>query len=61
MKDIDLDSLSARIINNYEDVIFLAGFDEALIGVASRFGMSDVTCYSYEKCIEILMRAMTYE
>jgi hypothetical protein len=30
------------------------GFDEALVGIAMRFGMEPVACYDYEKCLAVL-------
>ena len=32
------------------------GFDEALIGIAERFGAGPVPAYDYERCIQILMK-----
>jgi hypothetical protein len=38
------------------------GYDEAIIGVASRFGQQDVIAYDYDKYIELLQKdGMTYE
>lgn len=41
------------------DLLFCDGFDEALIGVVTRFGIEPVAAYDREKIIEILMRDMT--
>jgi hypothetical protein len=38
------------------EALFCDGFDEALIGAASRFGISDVAAYDYDKVIAALMR-----
>tara|TARA_R110000796_G_scaffold239808_1_gene360610 strand:+ start:144 stop:386 length:243 start_codon:yes stop_codon:yes gene_type:complete len=37
------------------------GFDDAIIGICSRFGSEDVIAYDYNKCIEILMMDMSLE
>jgi len=39
------------------------GFDEAVIGVCRCKGREDVLAYSYEKCVDILMKRdkMSYE
>tara|TARA_R110000824_G_scaffold158788_2_gene332852 strand:+ start:275 stop:646 length:372 start_codon:yes stop_codon:yes gene_type:complete len=39
-----------------EGLITADGYDEAFIGVANRFGKEPVAVYSYEMCIQILMR-----
>tara|TARA_B100000700_G_C14992028_1_gene831799 strand:+ start:655 stop:939 length:285 start_codon:yes stop_codon:yes gene_type:complete len=47
-----------------EDTRVADGFDEAVIGVAYRFGFQPVIAYDYERCVEILMSGddgMTYE
>lgn len=40
-----------------EDLIFFdgPGFDEAIVGIARRFGMPPVVAYSYEKIIAAMM------
>ena len=38
------------------DALFMDDFDEALIGVAMRYGMNEVACYDYEKVIDLLMK-----
>jgi hypothetical protein len=41
---------------NYE-VIFFDGFDDAVVGLVTRFGIpSPVVAYDYEKVIEIIMK-----
>ena len=52
-----------RITSYLEDAIFLepSDFDEAIIGVAYRFGMQPVVCYDRTTCIDILSRAMSRE
>ena len=46
-----------------EGLITADGYDEAFVGVADRFGKVPVAVYSYEMCIQILMRdhEMTHE
>ena len=39
-----------------EELITADGYDEAFLGVADRFGKEPVAVYSYEMCIQILMR-----
>tara|TARA_A100001515_G_scaffold141187_1_gene137841 strand:+ start:78 stop:449 length:372 start_codon:yes stop_codon:yes gene_type:complete len=39
-----------------EGLITADGYDEAFVGVADRFGKEPVAVYSYEMCIQILMR-----
>lgn len=44
------------------DALFMDGHDDALVGLASRFGMNDVACYDYDKVIAALMKdGMTEE
>jgi hypothetical protein len=47
----------------YEDLIFLdpAVFDEAILGVAERFGMDPVVAYDRSRVIDIYARDMTRE
>lgn len=46
-----------------EEAIFLEplDFDEAIIGIAQRFGMDPVVCYDRTRCIDILARDMSRE
>ncbi len=39
-----------------EGLITADGYDEAFVGIADRFGKESVAVYSYEMCIQILMR-----
>ena len=39
-----------------EGLITADGYDEAFLGAAERFGKEPVAVYSYEMCIQILMR-----
>lgn len=45
------------------ELLFADGFDEAVIGIASRGGAMDVVCYDYDKCAEILVErdGMTFD
>jgi len=38
------------------EALFMDGYDDALIGVARRFGMNEVACYDYDKVIAALMK-----
>jgi len=40
------------------DMLTMDGFDDAIVGIASRCGQPDLVVYDREKCIEILMRDM---
>ena len=52
-----------RIMYEIEDAIFLEpkSFDEAIIGIAYRFGMEPVVTYDRTIVIDILAREMTRE
>jgi len=52
-----------RIMYEIEDAIFLEpkSFDEAIIGIAYRFGMEPVVTYDRTIVIDILARGMTRE
>ena len=52
-----------RIMYEIEDAIFLEPntFDEAIIGIAYRFGMEPVVAYDRTIVIDILARFMTRE
>jgi len=53
----------ALISDMLEEAIFLepADFDEAIMGIAERFGMDPVVCYDRTRCIDILARGMPRE
>ena len=55
--------MRGRIIDEIESAIFLEPntFDEAIIGVAHRFGMDPVVAYDRTIVIDILAREMTRE
>jgi len=46
-----------------EDIVLFDGYEEALVGVGTRFGQSPVAVYDYDKCLEILQKrdGMSYE
>jgi hypothetical protein len=50
-------------MNRLDNALFLepSAFDEAILGVAERFGMEPVVCYDRTRCIDILARGMTRE
>ena len=52
-----------RLAEIYDDLIFLepAIFDEAILGVAERFGMDPVVAYDRTRVIDIYSRDMTRE
>ena len=52
-----------RLAEMYEDLIFLepAIFDEAILGVADRFGMPSVGAYDRTRVIDIYARDMPRE
>ena len=49
-------NLSEWVADNAEEILLADGFEEAFMGLASRFGFEQpVAAYDYEKCIDILM------
>ena len=56
-------SIRIEISNMLEDALFLGpeAFDEAILGIAERFGMEPVVCYDRTRCIDILARDMSRE
>ena len=52
-----------RIADSIEDALFLdlADYDDAIIGVAERFGMDPVVAYDRTMVIDILARDMSRE
>jgi hypothetical protein len=47
--------------NNYDELMFADGFDEAIVGVVERCGSPPVVCYDVTRCIDVLAKQMTYE
>ena len=50
-----------EIAEGNEDMLFAAGFDDALIGHVERAGSPTIACYDRDRCIEILANDMSYE
>ena len=53
-------------INEYaaeveEEIVIYDEFEDAIIGLADRFGMDTSVAYDYDKVIKILMEDMSYE
>lgn len=45
-----------------DDLLFLDGYDDCLLGIVERFGMAPVAVYDKDKIIQSLMRSgSTYE
>ncbi len=47
----------------YGDLLFADGFDDAILGIVERCGFDPVVCYSADKIIDILMKdnSMSHE
>ena len=52
-------NIREELSEEYGDLLFADGFDDAILGVAERIGMEVVVAYSTPKIIEILSRDMT--
>lgn len=52
-------SIREELSEEFGDLLFADGFDDAILGVAERIGMEPVVAYSTPKIIEILARDMT--
>ena len=37
------------------------GFDDAILGIATRNGEGNLIAYDYDKCIKVLQKDMSYE
>ena len=53
-------------INEYaeeveEEIVIYDAYEDAIIGLADRFGMDTSVAYDYDKVIKILMEDMSYE
>ena len=44
-----------------ENILLADGFDDAFVGVVERCGQPTISCYDRDRCIEILMKDMSYE
>lgn len=53
MKPADIIELIEDINN---DALKMDSFDDAVIGIVERFGMSPVLLYDWQKCIDILIK-----
>lgn len=54
--------LREQVAEMIPEALFCDGFDDAIIGIAERFGVPGVTAYDYEKVIAMLMKdGMDYE
>lgn len=51
------DEIIEHLEERYPDGEFVLadGFEDAFVGVVTRFGMDPVVLYDYDKCIQILM------
>ncbi len=43
------------------EALLADGFEEAFVGICRRFGQEPLAAYDYDKCLEVLMREMSYE
>lgn len=50
-----------QIAENYPDVLFADGFDEAIIGICCQGPSKAMVCYDRDHCIKILMKDMSEE
>ena len=52
-----------RLVEANGDALLADGLEDALVGIANRFGMPPVAAYDRDKCIEIFMKrdGMTHE
>jgi hypothetical protein len=48
--------IEERLVEENPKAKFADGFDEALVGIARRFGADPLPVYSREKCINVLMK-----
>lgn len=54
-------TLKEQLAEEYPDLLFLDGFDDALIGVVARFGMEPVALYDKRLVLESLVRDFAKE
>ena len=51
-----------KILEQYEGLVRMEGFDDCILGVSTRFGQEPIVAYDYNKVIEHLMGdGMTHE
>ncbi len=60
---MSFEELREQLAEVNEDAVLFDGFENALVGIADRFGMESVALYDRDKMIEILMSQddMPYE
>lgn len=51
-----MNELLEQLHEENEQALTADGFDDALIGICRRFGEPPIAAYSYEKCIDLLMK-----
>ena len=56
-----LDDIKEYADESGEEIILYNGYEEAIIGLAHRFGMETSVAYDYDKDLEILSQDMSYE
>ena len=56
-----LDDIKEYADESGEEIILYNGYEEAIIGLAHRFGMETSVAYDYDKVLEILSQDMSYE
>ena len=44
-----------------ENILLADGFNDAFVGIVERCGQPAIACYDRGRCIEILMKDMSYE
>ena len=50
-----------KLIEQYENLIKIDGFDDCIVGVVNRFNQEPILCYDYNKVITKLSKDMSYE
>ena len=53
-KEQIIDYIEFNYPDHAEGILIVDGFDEAFLGIVESFGKNPVSCYSYEKCINII-------
>jgi len=56
-----LDDINEYADESGEEIILYNGYEDAIIGLAYRFGMETSVAYDYDKVLEILSQDMSYE
>ena len=58
-----MNRIQTYLQENYPDekeILLADGFEDAFIGVVESFGNKPKACYSYDACIDILVKDMDY-